>query len=61
MVIISRVREVTIFLCFHGAIGGSTLFRLGSPCIIGITKMTQHLHGYGHADFWLHCALQPLV
>ncbi len=61
VVIISCVGDVTIFLCFCGAIGVSTLFTLGNPCIIGATKMTQHLRGYGHLDFWLRCALQPLI
>ncbi len=23
------------------------------------TKVSHLLHGYGHADLWLHCALQP--
>jgi hypothetical protein len=34
---------------------------LAFPCNDGVTKVTQHhLHGYGHPNFWLRCALQPL-
>ncbi len=62
VVIISCFWGVSIIVCFHGAIGGSTLFTLAIPCINGAIKVTQdHLHGYGHPNFWLHCMLQPLV
>ncbi len=62
MVIISCIWDVIIILCFCGAIVGSTLLTLTYPCINGATKVTQHhLHGYGHPNFWLRCALQPLV
>ncbi len=62
MVIISRVWDVVIILCFHGASGGLTLLTLLFHCIYGATEVTQHhLHGYGHPIFWLCCALQPLV
>jgi hypothetical protein len=60
-VIISCIWDVTILLCFYRAIGGSTLITLGNSCLNGATKVTQHLHGYGHPVFWLRCALQPLV
>ncbi len=60
-VIISPVWDVTTFLCFCGAIGGSTLITLAVPCFGGATKLTQHLRGCGSPVYWLHCALQPLV
>jgi hypothetical protein len=61
VVIISRVWDATVFLCFGGVIGCSTLFTLGNPCINEATKMTQHLRGYGCPVFWLRCVLQPFV
>ena len=62
VVIISCVWDVVFILCFRGASGGSTLLTLAFPCNNGVTKVTQHhLHGYGHPNFWLRCALQPLV
>ena len=62
VVIISHIWDVTIFLCFCGAICGLTIITLVIPCINGATKVTQHhLHGYGCPIFWLRCALQPLV
>ncbi len=62
VVIISWIWDVTVLLCFCGAIGGSTLITLAIPCINGATEAAQqHLSGYGHPDFWLHYALQPLV
>jgi hypothetical protein len=52
VVIISRIWDVVIILCFHGASDGSTLLTLAFPCINGATKVTQHhLHGYGHPNF----------
>ncbi len=62
VVIISHAWDVTIILCSCGAIGGSTLFTLAIPCIYGATKVTQHHQlGYGHPNFWLRCAFQPLL
>jgi hypothetical protein len=62
VVMISCIQDVTILLCFCGVIGGSTLITLANPCINGATEVTQHhLRGYGHPNFWLHCALKPLV
>jgi hypothetical protein len=61
-VIISCIWDVIIILCFHGAIGGSTILTLAIPCINGATKVTQHhLCGYGHCNYWLRCVFQPLV
>jgi hypothetical protein len=58
--IISCVWDVTILLCFCGAIDGSTLITLAILCINGANKVTQHhLRGYGLSDL-LHCVLQPL-
>ncbi len=37
-VIISRVWDVTILLCFCGAIGGLTLFTMGNPCIMELPR-----------------------
>jgi hypothetical protein len=52
VVIISRVWDVVIILCFHGASGGSTLLTLAFPCINGAMEVTQnHLRGYGHPNF----------
>ncbi len=51
MVIISCIWDVVIVLCFHGAIGGSTLLALAFPCINGATKVTQHSRGNGHPNF----------
>jgi hypothetical protein len=60
--IISCLWDVTVFLCFCGSIGGSTLSTLGNPCINGATEVTlHHLCGYGHPIFWLRCAPQHLV
>jgi hypothetical protein len=62
VVIITRVWDMVFILCFRGASGGSTLLTLAFPCNDGVTKVTQHhLRGYGHLNFWLRCALQPLV
>jgi hypothetical protein len=62
VVIISHVWDVVFIFCFCGASGGSTLLTLVFPCNNGVTKVTQHhLHGNGHPNFWLRCALQPLV
>jgi hypothetical protein len=61
VVIISCVWDVVFILCFHGASGGSTLLTLACPCNNGVTTVTQHLHGYGHPNFWLRCALQPFL
>ncbi len=53
VVITSRVWDVVITLCFHGASVGSTLLTLAFPCINGVTEVTQHhLHGYGHPKFY---------
>ncbi len=62
VVITSHVWDVVFILCFCGAIGGSTLFTLPFSCITnGATKVAQHLlHRYGHTNFLVHCALQPL-
>jgi hypothetical protein len=59
VVIISRVWDVVFILYFCGANGGSTLLTLELPCIIGVTKVTQHhLRGYGHPIFLVAlCAL----
>jgi hypothetical protein len=58
VVIVSIVWDVVFILCFRGASGGSTLLTLAFPCINGVTKVTQHhMRGYGHPNFWLHCAL----
>jgi hypothetical protein len=60
VVIISCIWDVTVILCFCGAIGGSTLFTLAIPFINGATEVTQHhLCGFGHPK--LRCALQPLA
>jgi hypothetical protein len=58
VVIISCIWDVTVFLCFCGAIGGSTLITLAIPCINEATGVTQHhLCGYGRPLFWLQiCA-----
>jgi hypothetical protein len=59
VVIISRIWDAVIILCFRGASGGSTLLTLAFPCINGATKVTQnHLRGYGHPIFLVVlCAL----
>jgi hypothetical protein len=52
VVIISRVWDVVIILCFCGASGGSTLLTLAFLCINGVTEVTQHhLCRYGHPIF----------
>jgi hypothetical protein len=51
VVIISCVWDVVFILCFCGVSGGSTLLTLAFPCNNGVTKVTQHLHGYGHPNF----------
>jgi hypothetical protein len=62
VVIISLVWDVVFILCFRGASDGSTLLTLAFPCSNGVTEVTQHhLCGNGHPNFWLRCALQPLV
>jgi hypothetical protein len=61
VVIISCVWDVVLILCFCGASGGSTQLKLAFPCNNGVTKVIQQqLRGYGHPNFWLRCALQPL-
>jgi hypothetical protein len=48
VVIISRIWDVAILVCFFGANGGSTLITLAIPCIYEATEVTQHhLCGYG--------------
>ncbi len=32
---------------------------IGESLHNGDTKVSHHLHGYGHPVFWLHCVLQP--
>jgi hypothetical protein len=52
VVIISRVWDEVIILCFCGASGGSTLLTLAFSCLNGTAEVTQHhLHGYGHPNF----------
>ncbi len=61
VVIISRVCNLVIILCFRGASGGSTLLTLAFPCINGATKVTQyHLHGYGHPNCLVALCDSPL-
>jgi hypothetical protein len=38
VVIITHVWDVTILLCFCGAVGGSTLFKLGNPCMMELLR-----------------------
>jgi hypothetical protein len=60
VIIISRVWDVTVILCFCEAIGGSTLITLTIPCINGATKVTQHhLHGYGQPTFGCAVRFNP--
>jgi hypothetical protein len=62
VVIISRIWDVVIIHLIGGASGGSTLLTLAFLSINGATEVTQHhLRRYGHPNFWMRSALQPLV
>ncbi len=38
MIIISCIWDGTVFFCFCGGIGGSTLFTFGNPCIMELPR-----------------------
>jgi hypothetical protein len=58
VVIISCIRDDLSPLFFQSQWWLNTI-HIGESLHNGDTKVSHHLHGYGHPILWLRCALQP--
>ncbi len=58
MVIISRVWDDRLALFLQSQWWLNTI-HIGESLHNGDTKVSYLLHGYGHTNLWLRCALQP--